>query len=95
MLVDQVARLYGHLAIGGFIDENQRRQSIEQFLNQADVASVEADVQVHSLERKFSRAIETAAASGGVCRARLPIQRPSGKYGVARIAAIMPPCAKR
>jgi len=42
MLVDQVARLYGHLEIGGFIDEKQRQQSIEQFLSRADVASVEA-----------------------------------------------------
>ena len=42
MLVDQVARLYNHLAIGGYIDEKQRQQSIEQFLNRADVVSVEA-----------------------------------------------------
>ncbi len=42
MLVDQATALNHHLAIGGFINEDQRQQANLQFLNQADVASVQA-----------------------------------------------------
>jgi hypothetical protein len=42
MLVDQAAALNAHLAIGGFINDDQRQQANRQFLNQADVASVKA-----------------------------------------------------
>ncbi len=42
MLVGQATALNDHLAIGGFINEDQRQQANQQFLNQADVASVQA-----------------------------------------------------
>ncbi len=42
MLVDQATGLNDRLAIGGFINEDQRQQANLQFLNQADVASVQA-----------------------------------------------------